>query len=74
MTRNRIEGILYALILVILLIIVLHPKLRDMARDYIDQRPVVQTGRVFLLSHLPGSNWGPQLYESCALPTELRWR
>jgi hypothetical protein len=25
-------------------------------------------------SHLSDSNRGPQLYESCALPTELRWR
>ncbi len=24
-------------------------------------------------SHLRDSNPGPQLYESCALPTELRW-
>src|SRR3989344_1149521 len=24
-------------------------------------------------SHLPGSNWGPRLYERRALPTELRW-
>src|SRR3990172_10157576 len=27
-----------------------------------------------LMSHLRGSNSGPQLYESCALPTELRWQ
>ena len=26
-----------------------------------------------LLSHLPDSNRGPSLYESAALPTELRW-
>lgn len=25
------------------------------------------------LSHLPGLNWGPRLYERRALPTELRW-
>ena len=25
------------------------------------------------MSHLPGSNWGPRLYERRALPTELRW-
>ena len=25
-------------------------------------------------SHLRDSNPGPQLYESCALPTELRWQ
>ena len=25
------------------------------------------------MSHLRESNSGPQLYESCALPTELRW-
>ena len=28
----------------------------------------------FVQSHLRDSNPGPQLYESCALPTELRWR
>lgn len=28
----------------------------------------------FPRSHLPGSNWGPSLYKSVALPTELRWR
>ncbi len=29
--------------------------------------------RFFPGSHLPGLNWGPQNYEFCALPTELRW-
>ena len=29
--------------------------------------------RIRLESHLWDSNPGPQLYESCALPTELRW-
>ncbi len=33
-------------------------------------------GLIFIISwsHLPDLNWGPSLYKSVALPTELRWQ
>src|SRR5262249_43250634 len=38
------------------------------------RQPPRKTHATFYWSHLPGLNRGPRLYESRALPTELRWR
>ena len=40
---------------------------------FTSERKTAQAGLSFFLSHLPDLNRGPLLYESTALPAELRW-